>query len=520
MRRGKRIAALILAVMLGATALTACSGSSGGSGAANRDGKTQIEIKYWLSGLGEEWLKNLIAAFEEANSDYYVTYTATSSHTSAISSFGMEDLDTTDLYFALKNGRTEYMEPLDKLLTTTAAGDEKPLGEKFNSHYLSYEQSADGHYYNLTYGGGMINLYYNEDLFEKAGIRQLPRTTDELTVVCDTLYSQDITPMCHFTNGGYYDFLLRIYMAQYDGTDYYVNHFMTCTDENGNSPSKDVLTKKDGRYYALKAMEKFITPEYTMPGSNTQSHTDVQTMFLNKQAAMMFNGSWIENEMKVDSANSQIKLMKAPVLSYIVNQLTTVKSDQVLRNVITAIDQVTDGEKQLSDFASGEDYAVGGTTISAEDWNRISDARNVVGSNYAEQSAYIPAYSDAKEGAMKFLEFMYSDAGYKVIAETTKTPMPISYSNGKSVDTSGMSETQKLQFKMMDSAQAFADSGCAKEHKIYVDGGASMLANVKYVDKFCTQNVDDRMTADAVWELVLRTIEDNYENNWLQNIGG
>ena len=121
---------------------------------------------------------------------------------------------------------------------------------------------------------------------------------------------------------------------------------------------------------------------------------------------------------------------------------------------------------------------------------------------------------------MKFLEFMYSDAGYKVIAETTKTPMPISYSNGKSVDTSGMSETQKLQFKMMDSAQAFADSGCAKEHKIYVDGGASMLANVKYVDKFCTQNVDDRMTADAVWELVLRTIEDNYENNWLQNIGG
>ena len=31
----------------------------------------------------------------------------------------------------------------------------------------------------------------------------------------------------------------------YDGIDYYTNNFYTCKDEAGNSPSKDVLTKKD-----------------------------------------------------------------------------------------------------------------------------------------------------------------------------------------------------------------------------------------------------------------------------------
>lgn len=515
MKKGYKIIAVLCAIIVSATSLTACSNST--SQRKDVKGKKEIRLSYWMSGLGEEWLNNMIAAFEEENPKYYVTVTSSANASSLTSAFGMADLDETDIYINLKNEAIEFMEPLDSLLETTAKGDEKILREKFNSNYLAYEKSADGHYYTLTSGGGMIGLYYNKTLFDKAGVTQLPRTTDELTVLCDTLNSEGIKPLCHFKNGGYYNSLLKVYVAQYDGMDYYLNKLWACIDDAGKSPSKAVLTNKDGRYYALKAMEKFITPTYTMAGSVTQSHTEIQTQFVQEKAAMMVNGSWIENEMKVNEGDSKIGVMKVPVLSAITSQLTTVKTDSALRKVITAIDQVEAGEKQLSDFASGEDYVVGGATVSAADWNKVAEARSVIPSNYAEQSVFIPNYSDVKEGAIKFLEYWYSDAGYKIFTEATKCPLPMELSNGQSIDAAKMSKAQQAQFDWISADTLFADGGYSQKHEIYLTGGAGIM-NIEYAGKFCASNATDRMTADEVWKLWEKTVDDNYENNWLPNM--
>ena len=514
MKLWKRMLATLLATLMCSTALTACQKAGTGVGSK---GKTEIKVNYWLSGMGEDWLKNMIAAFEEEYPEYNVKYTASSAESALLSAFGMEDIDEVDLYLVLKTDATEYLEPLDDLLETTAPGDEKTLGEKFNSNYLAYEKSADGHYYTLTYGGGMTSFYYNKELFEKAGITQLPRTTDELAVLCDTLYSKKITPLCHFKDGGYYDFLLNYYMAQYDGMDYYLNNYWACTDEEGNSPSKDVLTAKDGRYYAIKAMEKFITPSYTMAGSTTQTHTEVQTQFMNASAAMMLNGSWIENEMKTTADSGKLGVMRTPVLSAIVNKLTTVKTDAELRKLITAIDQVADGEKQLSEFASGDGYVVEGMTVSADDWNYVANARKMISCNYASESAYIPNYSKEKEGAKKFLAFMYSDAGYKIYMESANCPLPLEMSNGEGFDVSDFSEAQQTQFDWIQSDSVFVDRGYSQKSEIFKTGGASEMVGVNYVDKFCAANAKDRMSADNVWKLLIQKTEDNYDN-WLLNM--
>lgn len=519
MKRFTRVLALVLSCCM-CVSMLACGsegGSSNGSGKSGSGDREEIKVAYWLSGLGEQWLSDLAAAFEEKQDKYTINYITSPTSTALTSAFGMEDMDETDLYFSLNIGFREYMEPLDSLLESTADGDTKPLKEKFNAKYLEFEKADDGHYYTLTYGGGMINLYYNKDLMEQAGITQLPRTSDELTVLCDNLSSQGIVPICHFKGGGYYEFLMRLYMAQYDGLDYYLNNWITCTDEAGNSPSKDVLTKKDGRYYALKAMEKFLTPDYTLPGSTTQTHTEIQTMFLNKSAAMMINGSWIENEMKASKGQYNIATMKLPVISAIVNTLDTVKSDALLRSVVTAVDQVSDGEKTAADFASGDGYMIDGTLISASDWTRIYEARNMIQGNYAKESAFVPKYSAQKEGALEFLKFMYSDAGYQIYAKATKCPLPMNLSGG-SIDMSEMSDTQISQFELINKDISFVDLTSARESLIYLIGGASLMASINYVDKFCAANADDRMSADDVWALMVKTVEENYENNWLLNI--
>ena len=512
--RFTKIISLLLAVIITAGLLAGC-----GNGKRVIEGKTEIQVAYWQAGYGEEWLKAVIAAFEESQDEYYVNYQATASHASVIAPFGLSDVDDNDLYLDIKNYNTEYMEPLDDILNTTADGDQKTIGEKMNQSYLAYEKSRDGKCYTLSYGAGVIAFYYNDDLLKKAGIDEFPRTTDELVVACDKLASKNIVPMCHFKQGGYYTYLLQEYMVQYDGFDYYLNNFFGCVDKNGNSPSKDVFTEKDGRYYALKAFEKFIKPEYTLGGSNTMSHTEIQTQFLEKSAAIMLNGSWVANEMKIDKNNTNVKCAKVPVLSAIVKKLSTVKSDSELRKIISAVDEVSDGKKQISDFESGDGYTIDGLTISKEDWNKVYDARNTVVGNAAQQSLFIPKYSTAKEGAKKFVEFLYSDAGYKIFAEKTGCPLPITMSDDSIDYTSDLSALQKNVFNTWNNAKTYVDSGVSSKHPIFASGGADILAGVSFVSEMSTYNKSDRKSADELWEKILKNVEDKY-TGWISTMKG
>lgn len=516
-----KILAVLLAGVMCATSLVGCGGSEGG-GKTDKStaGKKVIQVAYWRQGLGIEWLEAVEAAFEEKYPEYAVEITASAASSSVKATWEMPDIDEYDLYMGGKHYNTTYMEPLDTLLETTADGDSKPLKEKFKPGYLKFEQAQDGHYYTLTYGGGVTGLVYNQKLFKEAGLESYPRTTDELALYCDTLYSQGITPLCHFEGIGYYDYLIQLYMMQYDGADYVQNNFYSCVDEAGNSPSKEVFLKKDGRYQALKAFEKIITPEYTLLGSNTKTHTEIQTEFLKERAAMMVNGSWLMNEMgSVEDVNVEdFSEARIPVLSAITDHLSTVKNDTQLRKVITAVDQVTAGEKQLSDFASGEDYVVDGVNVSKADWDAITTARNTIPANYSEASVWVPNYADQKEGAMKFMEFMYSDEGYKIYASTLKLPMPIALSTGESPVGEDLSTFEKLQFEFIDTAGEFANEGYSSKNRIYTDGTAGIIADVKWVDKFCAQNADDRQTAEQIWTLIVKTVNDKYEGSWLKNI--
>lgn len=520
MKKKTRILTLLLSTVVAASYFTGCGDINADDSGKHLDNSnaTNVELAIWNSGSGTKWLDNMIEAFEDEHPEYHVTYNASASINTVNASFGMEDVDNTDLYLTYVSYDTEHMEPLDDVLTATADGETKTIGEKFHSTYIAGAQAKDGHYYTLSFRGGVIGFVYNKEIFEKAGIRQLPRTTDELVVVCDTLYSSGYTPLCHFYNGGYYTYLDQAFMAQYDGVGYYVNNFYGCTDAAGNSPSIGVLTAKDGRYYALKAYEEFITPEYTLTGSNTKSHTEIQTEFLNDRAAMMLNGSWMEYEMKGIGSVEKFAMMRLPVLSDIVNKLTTVKSEKLLRELVTAIDQVTSKEKELSDFASGDDYIVGGQTVSAEDWAYVSAARNTVSSNFAGEVAYIPKYSNAKEGAKEFLKFLYSDRGLKIYAETVQSPRPISLSTGEEIDISGFSNFAKSQYELLASAENLVDLHFNHKHEIFLHGGAQDFAGVSFIDKFSTNNAADRKTAEEVWKLVIDTIEDKYETTWLKNI--
>jgi ABC-type glycerol-3-phosphate transport system substrate-binding protein len=510
---------LILAGVMIVSCFAGCSGGSAGGG-ENAGGKTTIQVKYWVSGLGSEWLENVIAGFEKKYPQYKVKVDSSSTPTALTSALGYEDTDTTDLYLCTKDYNLKgCLEPLDDVLNAKAEGESKTIGEKFDESYLKLEQSEDGHYYNLTYGGGLVGIYYNKKMFEEAGITQEPRTTDELVVACDTLYADGKKAFCHFKPVGYWeDYMGDVFFTQYDGLDYVLNNFYGCTDEAGNSPSLEVFTKEDGRYEALKVMAKICTPEYTMTGSNTYDHTTVQTMWLQGEAAMMVNGTWIGSEMSSVEGIENITMMKTPVISSIVEKLTTVKTDKDLRTVVTAIDEVTEGKKEESEYKQGDDYVVDGLAVSAADWAYIRAARNTMAMNATGTSLFIPTYADAKEGAKEFLKYLYSDEGYKIYANTLQETLPLSLDSGE-LDISDWSELAQKQVKIFNETEQFISMYNAGKHKIFSEGGARWKSfATTYCNRFSSSNTDDRMTAAEAWADTLQYAKDNYETNWLANI--
>lgn len=498
-----------MVVVLVVGCMTGCGGNGAKQGGNNA---TDIEIAYQNAGLGREWLDAVVEKFNEKYPQYNVYVNASASTKSLLAAYGMEDIDTVDLYAVVRQYDTTYLEPLDDVLNATVEGESKSIKEKFNPTYLAMEEK-DGSYYSLTCGGGLVGFVYNKKIFEDAGITQLPRTSNEVALVCTTLSDQNITPLCHFfaSGYGYYGMIENIWFAQYEGLDYVMDLYQ--------EPSLEKMQRKDGRYEVYKAMERLITPKNILAGSNSTEHITMQTKFLEGQCAMMVTGSWLSSEMKHVGKIEDFAMMKSPVISAITDKLSTVKSETDLRKVITAIDNVTDGIEPEDTYKKGDSYKVDDLTVSAEDWAYVRKARNMMSPTYSGTTCYIPNYSNAKEGAKEFLKFLYSDEGYKIYTETLRLKMPLQLSEGE-IDTSNWNSFEKNQAELLDTTEGMFSDYMMSKHPIYINSAAHPFARDAYVyiNLMSSQNETDRVSGDEAWEAMQKIIEERYENEWMLNV--
>lgn len=501
-----RFISMFLVCVIVVGCLTGCGVGKKKKGTSSSD----IEISYQHVGLGKEWLDALIEAFNKKYPEYNAYYNATASSAAATAAYGMEDVDTVDLYMVPKQYDVKYLEPLNDVLETTIDGETKSLKEKFNPSYLALEE-LDGNYYNLTQGGGIVGFVYNKKIFKDNNIKQLPRTTSEFALVCTTLLDADVIPMCHFFKGGYgyYSWLSDVWFAQYEGTDYFYDIYQ--------NPSLDKMLRKDGRYEVLKVYEKIITPANTLKGSNSTEHVSMQTKFLEGQCAMMLTGSWLSSEMEYSAKLKDFEMMKTPVISSIIDKLSTVSSEAELRRLITAIDNVTDGVEKEDAYKNGDDYLVNGKTVSAEDWTYVRMARNTMAATYSGSSCFIPKYSNAKKGAKEFLKFMYSDEGYKIYAESAHLSLPLQLSEGK-IDTSKWNAFEQNQAQLFSTTENIVTDYMMGKHRLYIDGGAHPFASYSFVNRMSSQNEAERVTAKQAWDSIMSIIKDRYDNEWMMNI--
>ena len=500
----KKISCMVLALVLTAACLAGC----GPKMAANTE--SDIELVYWSSGSGVEFLERTIDDFEEAYPQYNVYMTENYDQTAIANTFGLgADYDTVDLYmYSAKavpaEDLEEYGEPLGDILGYTVPGESKSIGQKFYTDVLECLEHSDGEYYNLPYQGGWLGLVYNKSIITGEGDFIVPNTTTELEGVVMALDAQGTKAFQHFEYGGYWRFLYSIWQAQYDGMDYINNTFNPLDDGVNEGPSKEVLTREDGRLKAMEVLERIVTPNTVTIDSNSEKFTTAQTKFLNNSAAMMVNGSWLMNEMRTSSSKANnFLMMRTPVISSIVENCDSIQGegggtpDRELSALIDDIDAVSDGEKTIT--LTGDDTATvtgEGYSVTEKDYKRVQEARNIMASTMAENSFIVPNYSNAKAAVKEFIKFYYSDANLLNVIATNKQPIPLNLDDATKLDQSSWTEWEVQQYAWAKTAIPWFEESPTRSI-LFTKGGASPYGSVDIITSMCNTNVTK--SAATLW---------------------
>ncbi len=407
----KKLIALLIAVLLCLGAFTACGGNgttnvddpeNGGSlegvtfdsrsGEMYKDtkeGKERIKISY-TPGFGQGWIRQMARAFllDEIGEGYYMVLDSDSELTTAVSSKLESGMNLSDIYFPLASNwynysALGYLENLDDLYNMTVPGESVTVLEKLNGAWKDYGKAIcnqETHYYVFPGNENITGIVYNKTLFDEYGW-EVPETVEELNTLCAKIVTDTKGTIAPFVypgtvGGGYWDFVGTNWWLQISGTEK-LDEFMKF-----ESPDVFKTTPTSLSYGKLKSLETFEEvivanrKTYTLTGSASKSHLLAQVSFLNRQAAMIPNGNWIEKE-SLAEMEDEVRMMYTPR--------------------IDGAQQDENGKYLTYNYSGQPDYML------------------------------IPAQAKNKEGAKKFLAFMCKDEILKKYTSLTGTPRPFEY---------------------------------------------------------------------------------------------
>lgn len=357
----------------------------------SKEGKTPVKITY-SEGNGNEWIRSLSASFLQAEEgkDYYIVLTIDPQATTAMSSKLEAGSNLDDIYYLLASPWQSYaaldqLENLDGLYDTVVPGEDEKIGDKITGTWKTYGQAYNGKelgYYIFPQFTSVTGIVYNKTMFDEFGWK-VPETVSELKTLCETIVSDTKGSVAPFVypgkvSGGYWDFIGTNWWLQVTG-EKKMNEFMKF--ESSDVFNADLLDSPSyGKLTMLQTFEDIIVKnktKYIAKMSGSYDHYQAQQAFGAGMAAMIPNGSWIQNESGED-IEDEIRMMPIPL---------------------------------MDDALTGED----GKPVTY---------------NYSGQPSFaaIPKQAGNKEGAKAFLAYSCRDDMLRMLTEVSGTPLPFDYS--------------------------------------------------------------------------------------------
>lgn len=529
----KHFIGLLLASVIAASSLfTACGPNSAGND------ENTVEVYAYNGGWGLDWLTAAEKKFEDANPGIDVVI----KQQDILG--GIADqvksgprANSVDLYWASEDifelllkgsdvlsGYNMVFEPLDEVYDYKPSGD-KTVREKCSPGMLdavTFETEENGetvsHEYVLHLGNGTAGIIYNSKKFEELGIT-VPRTTDELyDVTCKEINEKHSdggnktkAAFSESVSTAYSQYMMYVWWAQYETVEGVKDFWNGKYTKNGLPKTGNGIFEQKGRLYALEAYEKMIG-DYVGEGEkayprnahskiNSMKYIQAQEQLMNGNCLMMVNGNWLENEMSLRSngsaSNVELKMMKAPIISKIIEKTNSIKDDETLRKVVSYVD----GEGEKPDGVTDEDIAV------------IRKARQVKYSNYSG-GTFIPAYATAKENAKKFMKYLCSEEYAQIYFEKTGGNY-VSFNR----DLTNFSSASAF---MKSVAENEGTTECPNGYRYPLAGLGGMLVFPGTVDipsLLAAKNANDRKTPQAIFDYGVTIGTNEYFRECLEKAG-
>ena len=424
----KHLKKLIVLLLIACMAASLCACPVDDEGGFVRD-KNTLNILVFDGGYGVEYIKALEAAFEAEYPGINVIVDTTNLLTEIRSQveagrYVADIIITSSDYTSF--GAKGYVHDISDVYTSYPFGEsEKTVGEKLGEAADACE--FDGKYYQLPVYSGSTGIVYNKvylDAIYGEGNYELPLTSNELVEMCNDIKSKGAWPFVYTTStAAEYSIWLRdIWTAQYLGYDEYKNFYnLEYTDANGNVkkaesakeftdayraarksalvPLASVLSNKLGMAPESCSSMNFSQAQAYFVGYTSQ--TDVKVVDGHKGAAFMINGDWLWSEIEkyTEVVDVDVRFMRTPMNSAIIDKLDTVNSEEQLVECVKYIDTVIDGEAGTRPaYLSDADYAT------------LLEARRMVWTTHVQQIATVPTNCSDLEVAKNFLKFMASDS--------------------------------------------------------------------------------------------------------------
>jgi multiple sugar transport system substrate-binding protein len=158
----------------------------------------------------------------------------------------------------------------------------------------------DGKLYGLPVAASARALYYNKELFEKAGIKEPPKTWDEL---------KDAAKKITALGGGVRGFGLQGKEIETDVYFYYAmwSHGAEILNADGTSG-----LASPGATQAAKLYKSMIDEGLTQPGVTSFSREDVQNLFKQGRLGMVITAPFLSKQIKEEAPNLKYGVATIP----------------------------------------------------------------------------------------------------------------------------------------------------------------------------------------------------------------
>lgn len=177
----------------------------------------------------------------------------------------------------------------------------KKWGETFNDAVMEMTQTGAGSHYTVSADYVETGIYYNKAMFEKAGIKEVPKNWEEFVETCKKLKDSDLVPMAWsmaqddtyamgWTNR---IFLSNCYSEDMDKID--VDGVKGVNDMEKVAALKNGVVKvDDGKFLSYFDVLKDMVPFFN---DSWASKTDLEKKFMQEEVAMYWTGSWLPKKM-------------------------------------------------------------------------------------------------------------------------------------------------------------------------------------------------------------------------------